>query len=98
MNPGRWAAAGLLACGAAARTAWPLLDTDVFWHLAYARAVLRAGARTFPEPFALPGLSPPSVVAQEWLWDVGAYLLHQAAGPIGIQVALAGTAAAMAWK
>lgn len=96
MNPGRWAAAGLLACGAAARTAWPLLDTDVFWHLAYGRAVLRAGARTFPEPFALPGLSPPSVVAQEWLWDVGAYLLHQAAGPIGIQVALAGTAAAMA--
>lgn len=96
MTPGRWAVAGVLAGVAAARTAWPLLDTDVYWHLAYGRAVVRAGSRTFPEPFALPGLSAPSVVAQEWLWDVGAYLLQQAAGPVAIQLALAATAAAMA--
>ncbi len=79
-EPRRWfpaALATLLTLAAALTSVRPFRESDLFWHLALGRAVLRAHARVVPEPCALEAFSRTSV-AQEWLWEVLLYGLFRA--------------------
>ena len=60
----------------------PFYETDVYWHLALGRAVLRHHARVVPEPMAIPWAGD-VCVASEWLWEVVASLLHTSPGAFG---------------
>lgn len=89
-----WAA--LLGAAVAALTVHPFSETDVYWHLALGRAVLRHHARVVPEPMAL-DFAGATCVASEWLWELVASLLHTSPGafaPLTALTALCGAASA----
>src|SRR5690349_22868772 len=54
-------------------------EADLFWHLTLGRAVLRAGSRVVPEPYALGSIGEPRAVP-EWLWGVLTYGVEQLGG------------------
>lgn len=98
----RWATGASLLALWAAWVSWrPYTENDPFWHLMLGRAVLRAGSRVVPEPTALAELSRPRPVP-EWLWDVGALLVHRLGGwpalcVLGLVLGVA-CAAALSWS
>jgi hypothetical protein len=65
-----------LAAATAAITVHPEFESDPFWHMTLARAVLANRSRTVPEPVALPAFSDPCVVP-EWLWGVVTLGVHR---------------------
>ncbi|MBW2383989.1 MAG: hypothetical protein JRG92_10155 [Deltaproteobacteria bacterium] len=71
----------------------PLSQSDAYWHLMLGRAVWRTGARTVPEPAALPAFAD-SVNVPEWLFDLLVYAVHELAGPAGLSILIALSAAA----
>ena len=77
--------ASLLAVAWAALSARPFGGTDGYWHATLGRAVLAERARIVTERWAIPGFHD-RCAAQEWLWDVGAYLVQARFGWKGIGV------------
>lgn len=78
-----WAA--VLTLGAGASAYHRNREADVFFHLELGRAVLEHGARTVPEPYAMPGFEP-ECMAPAWLWDVIAYALQGVGGFFALSV------------
>jgi len=85
---GVWMWAAALALVVAGLSLHPIHETDAFWHLMLGRGVLEAGARTIPEPAALPDFAP-VVVVPEWLWEVATYAIHELSGPAGLSIVVA---------
>lgn len=75
--------------GLTAVAAWhPITSPDVFFHLDLGRAVLRSRSWFVPEPASF--LDPNAVrVVPQWLWDIGAYAIHEAFGTGGLVVVTA---------
>jgi hypothetical protein len=88
--------AGLFALYGGLLASRRLDEDDVFFHLSLGRAVLRAGARTVPEPTAFSDFSDPAV-ASEWLWSLTSYGLFRAAGYAGLCLFGVGLAALVAY-
>jgi hypothetical protein len=76
---GRAAWALMLALWAVWRASTGIRENETFWHLGLGRAVLREGARTVSEPWALADF-PARCVVPEWLWDMLAFSLYQSGG------------------
>ncbi len=77
--------AGVLGALAALK---PMRESDLFWHLALGRAVLRAGRRIVPEPMSIDALGSTRAVP-EWLWDVACYFLWIHGGALALTLVLA---------
>jgi hypothetical protein len=81
-----WTACGaVMSLYAALLALHPIDEADVFFHLTLGRAVLRAGARTVPEPSAFAAFSDPAIAA-EWLWSVLSFGIYRVAGFVGLCV------------
>lgn len=72
----------------------PFRESDLFWHLALGRAVVREHARVVTEPYALE-VFPAKCVAPEWLWDVIVYGAYRSFGYTAIAVVVLIIAAAI---
>jgi len=66
----------------------PMRESDLFWHLALGRAVLRAGRRVVPEPMSVAALGDIRAVP-EWLWDLACYGLWNHGGALSLTLLLA---------
>jgi len=78
----------------------PMRESDLFWHLALGRAVLRAGRRVVPEPTSVAALGDTRAVP-EWLWDLACYGLWNHGGALSLTLLLAllgGLIAALGWR
>jgi hypothetical protein len=63
----------------------PIADGDIFWHLAAAREMLRAHAFLRFDPFTISAAGRPWPDVH-WLFQLGAYAIHQVAGLTGLVV------------
>ncbi len=91
-----WIAAALGALSALK----PMRESDLFWHLALGRAVLRAGRRVVPEPMSAAALGHTRAVP-EWLWDLACYGLWTHGGALALTLALAlfgGLITSLGWR
>jgi len=82
-----------LAAGAFAVALGPIFDGDIFWHLAAGREMLHRHALLRTDPFTSSAAGRPWVDVH-WLFQLGAALIHRAAGLFGIAVAEATLVAA----
>lgn len=80
---GAVAAQILLLTVIAAKAADPVVDPDVFWHVATGKLILRTNTVPKTDPFSwtAPGRT---WVAHEWLTEIGFALLHRLAGWPGL--------------
>ena len=65
---------------------FPLMDTDIWWHLAAGRLMVAEHRFIFRDPFAADVLGT-SWLDVHWLFQVMAYLVHQAGGVAALVVA-----------
>jgi hypothetical protein len=80
-------AVSLLAATAAAYLAYfPLMDTDIWWHLAAGRMMLDERRFLYTDPFAADTLGAPWVNVH-WLFQVLVYLVHSGGGIAALVVA-----------
>ncbi|MBK6533397.1 MAG: hypothetical protein IPF99_28560 [Deltaproteobacteria bacterium] len=78
----------------------PMRESDLFWHLALGRAVLRAGRRVVPEPMSVAALGETRAVP-EWLWDLACYGLWNHGGALSLTLLLAllgGLITSLGWR
>lgn len=78
----------------------PMRESDLFWHLALGRAVLRAGRRVVPEPMSVAALGD-TRAAPEWLWDLACYGLWNHGGALSLTLLLAllgGLITSLGWR
>ncbi|HEX9426666.1 MAG TPA: hypothetical protein VGA64_02680, partial [Candidatus Polarisedimenticolia bacterium] len=73
----------LLMALAVAATLTPIRNYDYWWHLATGRLILGSGSLPWADPFSFTASGTPWV-DHEWLFQVGAYLLHAAIGPTAL--------------
>ncbi len=85
----------VLALAAVGVSYRPFRETDLYWHLALGRAVLRAHSRVVREPYALGDFSP-TCTAQEWLWDIAIELLWRFGGGVAVAVLVLAVSAGLA--
>ena len=74
-----WAVATLAAAVAAYAACFSLMDTDIWWHLAAGRLMVKEHRLIFADAFAADTLGSPWVNVH-WLFQVLVYLLHGAGG------------------
>lgn len=72
----------------------PIRNYDFFWHLATGRWIAEHGALPASDPFALAS-DRGAWINGEWLFEAGAYALHQAVGLAGLSLVRALLAAAI---
>jgi hypothetical protein len=63
----------------------PLIDPDVFWHLANGRLILTTGAIPRADPFSFTRAGAPWI-CHEWLTEVGMYALYNCLGPAALMI------------
>lgn len=83
----------LLVIGAAVISAAPIVEKDIFWHVASGRYILEHHRLPEPDPFTFTAGSRPDV-HHEWLSQILLALLDRAAGLRGLRVARAACLAA----
>jgi tetratricopeptide (TPR) repeat protein len=81
-----WAVSALAAFVAAYAACFPLMDTDIWWHLAAGRLMVQEHRLLFADPFAADSLGRPWVDVH-WLFQVLVFLLHRLGGIAAIVVA-----------
>jgi hypothetical protein len=81
-----WAVSALAALVAAYAACFSLMDTDIWWHLAAGRLMLKEHRLLFADPFAADSLGRPWVDVH-WLFQVLVLLLHRLGGIAAIVVA-----------
>ncbi|MBN1809907.1 MAG: hypothetical protein JW909_12640 [Planctomycetes bacterium] len=84
-----WVVTGLCAAFCFQATVFPLVNTDIWWHLSAGRHMVAHGGFIRQDPFAFaPEHSP--WVNLHWLFQLAAYCVHSAAGVNGLILAKAG--------
>jgi hypothetical protein len=81
----RWALHAWVILGAAAvfwSVCFPLVNTDIWWHLATGREILAGGRLLHADPFA--ATQHLQWINLHWLFQLGAYGVHAAAGVAGL--------------
>jgi tetratricopeptide (TPR) repeat protein len=81
-----WAVSVLAALVAAYAACFSLMDTDIWWHLAAGRLIVKEHRLLFADPFAADSLGSPWVDVH-WLFQVLVFLLHRLGGIAAIVVA-----------
>jgi tetratricopeptide (TPR) repeat protein len=81
-----WAVSALAAFVAAYAACFSLMDTDIWWHLAAGRLMVKEHRLLFADPFAADSLGSPWVNVH-WLFQVLVFLLHRLGGIAAIVVA-----------
>ena len=81
-----WAVSALAALVAAYAACFSLMDTDIWWHLAAGRLMVKEHRLLFADPFAADSLGSPWVNVH-WLFQVLVFLLHRLGGIAAIVVA-----------
>ena len=81
-----WAVSALAALVAAYAACFSLMDTDIWWHLAAGRLMVKEHRLLFADPFAADSLGRPWVNVH-WLFQVFVFLLHRLGGIAAIVVA-----------
>ena len=81
-----WAVSALAALVAAYAACFPLMDTDIWWHLAAGRLMVKEHRLLFADPFAADSFGSPWVDVH-WLFQVLVLLLHRLGGIVAIVVA-----------
>ena len=78
-----WLAAVLAAAVAGYLVCFPLMDTDIWWHLAAGRWIARQRSVPSADPFAADTLGAPWVDVH-WLFQLLVYGVHSVAGIVGL--------------
>jgi len=84
--PLAWIVAGVAAVVAASFAAFPLMDTDIWWHLAAGRLIVEEHRLLYADPLAADTSGAPWVDVH-WLFQVIAYLFHEVGGIAALVVA-----------
>jgi len=63
----------------------PLIDPDVFWHLANGRLILATGSIPRADPFSFTKAGT-AWICHEWLTEVGMYALYNYLGPAALMI------------
>lgn len=71
----------------------PLIDPDLFWHLANGRLILETRSIPRADPFSFT-MAGKEWVCHEWLTEVSMYALYQWLGPVALMIAGAAVIAA----
>jgi hypothetical protein len=79
----RYAALVLLAAGVAALGLTPAADGDIWWHLAAGREMVARGEVLLSDPFSVSAAGR-AWVDVHWLFQLGAYTIHQSFGLTGL--------------
>jgi hypothetical protein len=58
---------------------FPITDTDIFWHLAAGKEMVRSGGILFTDPFAF-SLASPQWIDLHWLFQLAVFGLHSLGG------------------
>ena len=86
-NSSRWVYAAILCCAALSAffVYFPITDTDIWWHLAAGRELVRTKAFFFTDPFAY-SLDHPQWIDMHWLFQVLVYGIYRVGGCWGIVI------------
>ncbi len=86
LRGGAWQVCGLVGVVVAYFSCFPLMDTDIWWHLAAGRFILEQGSPPHFDPFAADTRGAPWIDVH-WLFQIVAYLIHLVAGVKGLVIA-----------
>jgi hypothetical protein len=81
-----WGTSILAGAAAACFACFPLMDTDIWWHLAAGRLMIQEHSFIYVDPFAADTLGAPWVDVH-WLFQLLVYLIHAAGGVAALVVA-----------
>jgi hypothetical protein len=81
-----WGVSILAGAATAYLACFPLMDTDIWWHLAAGRLMIHEHRFIYTDPFAVDTLGAPWVDVH-WLFQVLVYLVHSVGGVAALVVA-----------